>query len=48
MTLIKSPLVLGLRPRSEFKIAFSISGIKFLSHGDITIDLPYSMLILDV
>ena len=32
--------MLGLRPRSELKIAFSISGIRFLSQGDMIKDLP--------
>ena len=43
-----SELVLGFNPKSEVKIAFSISGIKFLSQGEMTSDLPSSTLILEV
>mgnify|MGYP007000337026 CR=1 len=34
--LIKSLDVLGFRPRLELRMAFSTSGIKLLSHGEIT------------
>ena len=48
LTLIRSELVLGFKPKSEFNIAFSISGIRLLSHGEMTIDLPSSTVIFDV
>ena len=38
----------SLFPKSEVNIAFSISGIRFLSHGEITNDLPSSILIFEV
>ena len=39
---IKSPLVLGFRPRSDDIIAFSISVINDLSQGEIASVLPSS------
>ena len=48
VSLIKSEDVLGFKPKLEFIIAFSISGIKLLSQGEITRDLPSSTLILAV
>ena len=48
VTLIKSELELGLSPKSELSIAFSISGNKLLSQGDITRDLPSSIVIFEV
>ena len=43
---MRSDEVLGFNPKFEFMIAFSISGISDLSHGEITRDLPSSTLIL--
>ena len=39
---------LGFNPKFELDIAFSISGIRLLSHGEMTKDLPSSTLILAV